>query len=76
MMCGNGIRDATRLVGSNTSLWTDTLRSNATEVATVLAEISADLAVAALSLTEERDDVVEVLHRGAVGRNRLRIRGI
>lgn len=40
---GQGLRDATRIAGSDPGLWSDILRANALPVADVLADVAADL---------------------------------
>jgi len=46
-LAGQGLRDVTRIAGSDAGLWTQILAANAAPVARVLADVAADLAAAA-----------------------------
>ncbi|CAB4882348.1 unannotated protein [freshwater metagenome] len=77
-VAGQGLRDMTRIAGSDSGLWTDILGVNAAPVADVLDGILADLqqAVAALRAVASGDlDKVQVvtdeLVSGARGRQRI-----
>jgi prephenate dehydrogenase len=81
-IAGPGVRDVTRIAAGDPGLWVDILTVNATAVADVLDEYSADMAkvVAALrSLAAEdpekrsvgRADLLEVLRRGNAGQSRI-----
>ncbi|CAM5622530.1 hypothetical protein SRIMM317S_05233 [Streptomyces rimosus subsp. rimosus] len=78
-LCGQGIRDVTRIAASAPRMWMDILSANPGPVADVLSEVSADLerTVAALRALEAADDearaagargVEDVLRRGNAGR--------
>lgn len=81
-LCGQGIRDVTRIAGSDPGMWVDILSANPGPVADVLAEVAADLEVTVRSLRalESADDakrtvgaggVEELLRRGNSGRARV-----
>ncbi len=77
-VAGQGLRDMTRIAGSDSSLWTDILSVNAEPVAAVLDGVIADLqrvsqALRAVAGGEQSslDVVTEELKRGAVGRGRI-----
>jgi len=67
-LCGAGIRDATRIAASDAQLWTDILRTNATEVSKVLFEIAGDLTAAAHALSTDATELTGLLVRGNAGR--------
>jgi prephenate dehydrogenase len=81
-LCGQGIRDVTRIAASDPALWLDILSANPGPVADILAAVAADLdetvrALRALQSADEakRDDgaqgIADVLRRGNAGRERV-----
>ncbi|MFE3328391.1 prephenate dehydrogenase [Streptomyces sp. NPDC059176] len=81
-LCGQGIRDVTRIAASDPSMWLEILSANPGPVADVLAGVAADLdgtvrALRALQSSDEdeRKDgtngVEDVLRRGNAGRERV-----
>ncbi|MEU4203028.1 prephenate dehydrogenase [Streptomyces sp. NPDC045470] len=81
-LCGQGIRDVTRIAGSAPRMWMDILAANPGPVADVLGEVSADLerTVRALRALQAADEdkraegargVEDVLVRGNAGRERV-----
>ena len=77
-VAGQGLRDMTRIAGSDSSLWTDILGVNAEPVADVLDGMIADLQRAAQALREvasgglsSLEAVTDELRRGVVGRGRI-----
>ena len=77
-VAGQGLRDMTRIAGSESSLWTDILAVNAEPVAEVLDRLIADLQRAARALRAVAGGdpssvsvVTAELERGAVGRGRI-----
>ncbi|MDF4249735.1 prephenate dehydrogenase [Streptomyces sp. WMMB303] len=81
-LCGQGIRDVTRIAGSDPGMWVDILSANPGPVADILAAVATDLdaAVRALRELESADEakrssgtagVAELLRRGNAGRARV-----
>ncbi|WP_432094949.1 prephenate dehydrogenase [Streptomyces sp. bgisy100] len=81
-LCGQGIRDVTRIAASDPAMWIDILSANPGPVADVLAAVAADLdetvqALRALQAADEskrRDGaagIEDVLRRGNAGRERV-----
>ncbi|MEU8786989.1 prephenate dehydrogenase [Streptomyces sp. NPDC048637] len=81
-LCGQGIRDVTRIAASEPAMWIDILSANPGPVADVLAEIAADLdeTVRSLRALESADEekrgggvsgIEDVLRRGNAGRERV-----
>lgn len=81
-LCGQGIRDVTRIAASDPRMWIDILSANPGPVADLLADVSADLdetvrALRALQSSDEskrREGVVgieDVLRRGNAGQVRV-----
>lgn len=81
-LCGQGIRDVTRIAASDPAMWVDILSANPGPVADVLTEVAADLAdtVAALRALQSADEdkraggvagIENVLRRGNIGRARI-----
>ncbi|GHF41087.1 prephenate dehydrogenase [Streptomyces mashuensis] len=81
-LCGQGIRDVTRIAASDPRMWVDILSANPGPVADVLAGVAADLdeTVRALRALEAADDgkrrdgaagIEDVLRRGNAGRARV-----
>ncbi|MET9484452.1 prephenate dehydrogenase [Streptomyces sp. NPDC006638] len=81
-LCGQGIRDVTRIAASDPAMWVDILSANPGPVADVLAGIAADLdeTVGALRSLQSVDEdkrregaagVEDVLRRGNAGRVRV-----
>ncbi len=81
-LAGQGVRDVTRIAGSNPAMWVDILSANAGVVADILEELAADLgeAVTALRALEAADEgerragatgIEGVLRRGNNGQARI-----
>lgn len=81
-LCGQGIRDVTRIAASDPRMWIDILSANPGPVADLLAEVATDLDAAATALRElqsadedkRRDGakgVESVLRRGNAGQARV-----
>ncbi|WP_329458543.1 prephenate dehydrogenase [Streptomyces sp. NBC_01497] len=81
-LCGQGIRDVTRIAASDPGMWIDILTANPGPVADVLSGIAADLGetVQALRALESSDEakrqggvqaVEDLLRRGNAGRRRV-----
>jgi prephenate dehydrogenase len=77
-VAGQGLRDMTRIAGSDSALWTDILSVNARPVADVLDGVIADLQRACEALRSvasgemgDLEFVTEELKRGSVGRGRI-----
>ncbi|MBM4790886.1 prephenate dehydrogenase [Streptomyces sioyaensis] len=81
-LCGQGIRDVTRIAASDPEMWIDILSANPGPVADVLSEIAADLdeTVRSLRALESADEekrgggalgIEDVLRRGNAGRDRV-----
>lgn len=81
-LCGQGIRDVTRIAASDPAMWIDILSANPGPVADVLAAVAADLdeTVRALRALQSADDakrgggaagIEDVLRRGNAGRERV-----
>jgi prephenate dehydrogenase len=81
-LCGQGIRDVTRIAASDPAMWIDILTANPGPVAEVLAGIAGDLGetVAALRALQSSDEdkqhggiavIEDVLRRGNAGRARV-----
>ncbi|MCZ7461190.1 prephenate dehydrogenase [Streptomyces sp. WMMC940] len=81
-LCGQGIRDVTRIAASDPRMWIDILAANPGPVADVLAGVAADLdeTVRALRALQSADEdkrregaggVEDVLRRGNAGRERV-----
>ncbi|MQY13156.1 hypothetical protein SRB5_32990 [Streptomyces sp. RB5] len=81
-LCGQGIRDVTRIAASDPALWVDILSANPGPVADVLAELAGDLqeTVEALRSLQAADEdkrrsgvagIEDVLRRGNAGRVRV-----
>ncbi|WP_369208997.1 prephenate dehydrogenase [Streptomyces sp. PU-14G] len=51
-LCGQGIRDVTRIAGSDPGMWVDILSANPDPVADILAEVAGDLQAAVKALRE------------------------
>ncbi|MFN8195186.1 MAG: prephenate dehydrogenase [Nocardioidaceae bacterium] len=68
VLSGQGVRDVTRIAGSDPALWQQIIDANAEAVLDVLAEVRADLdsLMTAVS-TGERDALGELLARGVAG---------
>lgn len=73
-IAGQGLRDMTRIAGSNAALWSDILAANAGPVADVLDGVIADLQATAAALRAQAadgstgiDEVTRVLETGASG---------
>ncbi|TMR98127.1 prephenate dehydrogenase [Nonomuraea basaltis] len=77
-LAGQGVRDVTRIAGSDPSLWLGILSGNATPVAEVLEAVAHDLADAASALRalSEGDgtatgELTQLLKRGVAGHDRI-----
>ncbi|MDQ1011649.1 prephenate dehydrogenase [Streptomyces sp. V4I23] len=81
-LCGQGIRDVTRIAASDPRMWLDILSANPGPVADVLAGVAADLdetvqALRALQAADESkrrtgaEGIEDVLRRGNAGRARV-----
>ncbi|MGP3984452.1 prephenate dehydrogenase [Streptomyces sp. KR80] len=81
-LCGQGIRDVTRIAASDPSMWIDILSANPGPVADILAAVAADLdeTVQALRALQSADEdkrrdgasgIEHVLRRGNAGRERV-----
>ncbi|GGY12282.1 prephenate dehydrogenase [Streptomyces hiroshimensis] len=81
-LCGQGIRDVTRIAASDPRLWVEILSANPGPVADILAAVAADLdeTVRALRALEAADEdkrgegaagLEDVLRRGNAGRSRV-----
>lgn len=77
-IAGQGLRDMTRIAGSDSALWTDILSANAGPVAEVVAAVMDGLGSALTDLrqvaegdTEGKAGLTRVLTRGASGRKRI-----
>jgi prephenate dehydrogenase len=81
-LCGQGIRDVTRIAASEPGMWIDILSANPGPVADVLTEIAADLTetVEALRALQSADEakrrdgaagIEDVLRRGNAGRAKV-----
>ncbi|MET9562004.1 MULTISPECIES: prephenate dehydrogenase [Streptomyces] len=81
-LCGQGIRDVTRIAASDPRMWIDILSANPGPVADLLADVSADLdetvqALRALQSSDEAkrragtDGIEDVLRRGNAGQIRV-----
>ncbi|WP_405672563.1 prephenate dehydrogenase [Streptomyces sp. NBC_01530] len=81
-LCGQGIRDVTRIAASDPGMWIDILSANPGPVADLLSDVAADLeeAVQALRSLQSSDEakrragtsgVEDVLRRGNAGRVRV-----
>jgi prephenate dehydrogenase len=81
-LCGQGIRDVTRIAGSDPRMWIDILSANPGPVADLLSAVSADLdeTVSALRSLQSSDEakrsegvtgIGEVLRRGNAGQVRV-----
>ncbi|MEU5191381.1 prephenate dehydrogenase [Streptomyces klenkii] len=81
-LCGQGIRDVTRIAASDPRLWVEILSANPGPVADILAAVAADLdeTVRSLRALEAADDgkreegaagLEDVLRRGNAGRSRV-----
>lgn len=66
-LAGPGLRDVTRIAGSDTSLWLDILGSNAADVRLVLEQVRDDLDRVIETLGHDEEGLVEVLESGRRG---------
>ncbi|MGH3457106.1 prephenate dehydrogenase [Aeromicrobium sp.] len=66
-LAGPGLRDVTRIAGSDTALWSDILRSNAGEVRALLEQVRADLEGVIASLGLDEPAVDGILESGRAG---------
>lgn len=67
---GQGLRDMTRIAGSDPSLWREILDANADSVASVLEAYARDLD-AVIARLRQGSDVQDTLERGSAGRHRI-----
>ncbi|MEV4285010.1 prephenate dehydrogenase [Nonomuraea bangladeshensis] len=77
-LAGQGVRDVTRIAGSDPGLWLGILSGNAAPVAEVLEAVARDLTEAAGALRALADgdgtamqDITQLLKRGVVGHDRI-----
>lgn len=77
-LAGQGVRDVTRIAGSDPGLWLGILSGNATPVAEVLEAVARDLSEAATALRALADgdgtatgDLTALLKRGVAGHGRI-----
>ncbi|GAA2632832.1 prephenate dehydrogenase [Streptomyces axinellae] len=81
-LCGQGVRDVTRIAGSDPAMWVDILSANPGPVAEILAQVAADLENTVRSLREldsaeetqrisGAEGVEALLRRGNAGRARV-----
>ena len=66
-LAGAGLRDVTRIAGSDTALWADILRSNADEVRGLLEQVRADLDRLIGSIGEPDATLADVLESARAG---------
>ncbi len=66
-LAGPGLRDVTRIAGGDTALWSDILRSNASEVRALLQKVRADLDGLIESLGLDDAAIAGVLEAGRAG---------
>ncbi len=73
VIAGQGLRDMTRIAGSDTSLWSDILSANSVNVRSALSDLIEALQVLHDDLAEDEspDAVREFLVRGGAGRARI-----
>jgi prephenate dehydrogenase len=69
-LSGQGLRDLTRIAGSNPELWDEILQSNATEVDAVLESFGEHLASVRTAL-QAGSSLREMLHVGNAGKSRI-----
>lgn len=67
LLAGPGLRDVTRIAGSDTSLWLEILQGNAAEVTTLLRAVRDDLDHVIQGLDDDQGSLVSVLDRGREG---------
>lgn len=73
-IAGQGLRDMTRIAGSDAVLWSDILSSNASQVRAVLAKLTTDLQHIGAVLSESDDpraDLGALITAGAAGQQRI-----
>ncbi|PZG15356.1 prephenate dehydrogenase [Nonomuraea aridisoli] len=77
-LAGQGVRDVTRIAGSDPGLWLGILSGNASPVAEVLEAVAGDLADAASALRAlaegdgtATNEIVQLLKRGVAGHDRI-----
>ena len=66
-LAGPGLRDVTRIAGSDTSLWLEILQGNAAQVTTLLRAVRGDLDKVIDGLDDDQGSLVSVLDRGREG---------
>jgi prephenate dehydrogenase len=66
-LAGPGLRDVTRIAGSDTALWSDILRSNATDVRELLEAVRDDLERLIGSIDGADDTLSDLLESGRAG---------
>lgn len=69
-LAGQGVRDVTRVAGSDPTLWREILRGNAVAVRSILRSVRQDLDTV-LAALEDESDVAELLVTGRRGSERL-----
>ena len=69
---GQGLRDVTRIAGSDPALWVDILGANAAEVGDVLTQVAADLDVVVEALRQRAAEPIhDLMTRGNLGHARV-----
>lgn len=66
-LAGPGLRDVTRIAGSQTALWLEILQGNAAPVVALLRAVRADLDGIILGLSGEHTGLMSILDRGRAG---------
>jgi prephenate dehydrogenase len=66
-LAGPGLRDVTRIAGSDTALWSDILRTNAEEVRALLEDVRGDLDRLIDSIGPDGTGLADVLESGRAG---------
>ena len=66
-LAGPGLRDVTRIAGSDTGLWLEILTGNATKVRTLLENVREDLDSLIAGLDDDTNSLAGVLRRGREG---------
>lgn len=70
-IAGQGLRDMTRIAGSNVELWTDILLANANPIQGILRDVENQLAQVRSSLAGDRSSVSAFLQAGVEGQQRI-----
>jgi len=70
-IAGQGLRDMTRIAGSNVELWTDILTANADPIQGILGDIEGQLAEVRSVLSGDRTGISAILQAGVDGQQRI-----